>query len=265
MRSARGGRQGGLEPGAGRQAADHRGPEVRQLLQGDLPRQRHQGRADLSGSARRTRSDWFLTNEMKIDAREQGQQGSRLAGACSRTRSSRPGMPGWLDDGRRARSRSSSPTRSRATRSATTPTSTSRKHPWRMDDEKLMYPFYEKLVKASKTPGLKNVCVHKGLFPPSVDAAVPAPARLLPTCATSARRRRTGRSSTSSSTTRPIAHRRRRHGGRRLGAVRADRARRLGDRPRRDPGEVRRHQRLRRPRPDLRAEHRGRAAAVRGA
>ena len=35
------------------------------------------------------------------------------------------------------------------------------RHPWRMDDEKLLYPFYEKLVKA----GLVNVCVHKGLYP----------------------------------------------------------------------------------------------------
>ena len=47
VRSARGGRQGRLEPGARRQAADARGSEVRQLLQGNLLRQRHQGRADL--------------------------------------------------------------------------------------------------------------------------------------------------------------------------------------------------------------------------
>ena len=49
----------GLEPGAGRQAADHRGSEVRQLLQGGLPRQRHQGGADLRralGHRRRTGS-----------------------------------------------------------------------------------------------------------------------------------------------------------------------------------------------------------------
>ena len=38
-------RQGGLEPGAGRQAADHRGAQVRELLQRGLPRQRHQGGA----------------------------------------------------------------------------------------------------------------------------------------------------------------------------------------------------------------------------
>lgn len=33
-------------------------------------------------------------------------------------------------------------------------------HPWRMDDEKTTYKGYELMVKA----GVKNVCVHKGLF-----------------------------------------------------------------------------------------------------
>ena len=32
---------------------------------------------------------------------------------------------------------------------------------WRLDDEKLMYPFYEKISKA----GLNTVCIHKGLLP----------------------------------------------------------------------------------------------------
>jgi predicted TIM-barrel fold metal-dependent hydrolase len=40
-----------------------------------------------------------------------------------------------------------------------------------------MYPFYEKLTKAMAKypdrPGLKNVCIHKGLFPPSVAAQFP--------------------------------------------------------------------------------------------
>jgi predicted TIM-barrel fold metal-dependent hydrolase len=35
------------------------------------------------------------------------------------------------------------------------------KHPWRLDDEKLVYPFYEKIRKA----GIKTVCIHKGLLP----------------------------------------------------------------------------------------------------
>ena len=38
-----------------------------------------------------------------------------------------------------------------------------------MDDEKLVYPAYEKMQKA----GLVNVCVHKGLFPPSVETRFP--------------------------------------------------------------------------------------------
>ena len=33
-------------------------------------------------------------------------------------------------------------------------------YPWRMDDEKVTYRGYEKMVKA----GIKNVCVHKGLY-----------------------------------------------------------------------------------------------------
>ncbi len=32
---------------------------------------------------------------------------------------------------------------------------------WRMDDEKLVYPFYEKALNA----GIKTICVHKGLVP----------------------------------------------------------------------------------------------------
>src|SRR5205823_2965765 len=35
------------------------------------------------------------------------------------------------------------------------------KYPWRLDDEKLMYPFYEKAVKA----GITTICIHKGLLP----------------------------------------------------------------------------------------------------
>ena len=46
-------------------------------------------------------------------------------------------------------------------------------HPWHADDEKLMYPFYERIAKS----GIKNVCIHKGLFSPAVARKFP---RLLP-------------------------------------------------------------------------------------
>jgi predicted TIM-barrel fold metal-dependent hydrolase len=35
------------------------------------------------------------------------------------------------------------------------------RHRWRLDDEALMYPAYEKMVKA----GVRNLCIHKGLLP----------------------------------------------------------------------------------------------------
>jgi predicted TIM-barrel fold metal-dependent hydrolase len=39
------------------------------------------------------------------------------------------------------------------------------KYPWRLDDEKVMYPFYEKAVKA----GITTICIHKGLLPPDYE------------------------------------------------------------------------------------------------
>jgi predicted TIM-barrel fold metal-dependent hydrolase len=41
------------------------------------------------------------------------------------------------------------------------PLSAKTKYPWRLDDEKLVYPFYEKAVKS----GIQTICVHKGLMP----------------------------------------------------------------------------------------------------
>jgi predicted TIM-barrel fold metal-dependent hydrolase len=44
----------------------------------------------------------------------------------------------------------------------------STKYPWRLDDEKLVYPFYEKIVKA----GSPIVCIHKGLLPADYEKSV---------------------------------------------------------------------------------------------
>ncbi len=41
------------------------------------------------------------------------------------------------------------------------PLSASTQHPYRLDDEELMYPFYEKALKAGK----RNIAIHKGLMP----------------------------------------------------------------------------------------------------
>ena len=43
------------------------------------------------------------------------------------------------------------------------------KYPWRLDDEKLIYPFYEKAVKA----GINTLCIHKGLLPKDYETSIP--------------------------------------------------------------------------------------------
>jgi uncharacterized protein len=40
---------------------------------------------------------------------------------------------------------------------------------WRLDDEKLMYPFYERIAKA----GITTVCIHKGLLPADYEKSWP--------------------------------------------------------------------------------------------
>jgi uncharacterized protein len=43
------------------------------------------------------------------------------------------------------------------------------KYPWRLDDEQVMYPFYEKAVRA----GINIICIHKGLLPVDYEKAFP--------------------------------------------------------------------------------------------
>jgi hypothetical protein len=117
----------------------------------------------------------FLTNEMKFDAREKINKEAGTRRMFSHAIFT-PGWQGWLDkvDEENEKLRPDS------WKGYTIGDNTNKhlsKFPFRLDDEKLMYPFYEKLVKAMAKypdrPGLKNVCIHKGLFPPSVEAQFP--------------------------------------------------------------------------------------------
>jgi len=110
--------------------------------------------------------DWFLTNEQMADARKKinDEAGSRRM-FCHMIFT--PGQPGWLDklDAGLALKPESC---KGYTIGDNTHKDTSH-YPWRMDDEKVAYKGYEKMVKA----GIKNVCVHKGLFPPGVEKQFP--------------------------------------------------------------------------------------------
>jgi predicted TIM-barrel fold metal-dependent hydrolase len=110
--------------------------------------------------------DWFLTNRQMADARARvnKEAGSRrLFAHCIFT----PGRPGWLDE-----LDAGLALKPESCKGYTVGDNTHKelsKYPWRMDDEKTTYKGYEKMVKA----GIKNVCVHKGLFPPSTERQFP--------------------------------------------------------------------------------------------
>ncbi len=74
----------------------------------------------------------------------------------------RPGQPGWLDE----LDRCAAELRPESWKGYTVgdPLSPS-KWPWRLDDEKLVYPAYERMVRA----GIRTVCIHKGLIPPDYE------------------------------------------------------------------------------------------------
>ncbi len=111
----------------------------------------------ISSSPSEIPQDWFLTNEQMIAARDRinTEAGSRrmLAHAIFT-----PGADGWLDQLEAALAR-----KPESIKGYTVGDNTHKelaRHPWRMDDETLAYKAYELCVKH----GIRNVCVHKGLF-----------------------------------------------------------------------------------------------------
>ena len=110
--------------------------------------------------------DWFLTNEQMAEARKKvnDEAGSRrLFSHIIFT----PGQPGWLEQ-----LEAGLALKPESAKGYTIGDNTHKhlsKYPWRLDDEKVAYKGYELMVKA----GIKNVCVHKGLFAPSIEKQFP--------------------------------------------------------------------------------------------
>ncbi len=123
--------------------------------------------AMISSAPSEVPEDWFLTNEMTVAARAKvnGESGSRRMMAHAIFT---PGYPGWMEEIDRAVEQ----LKPDAMKGYTIGDNTHKElsaHPWRLDDEKLVYPAYEKFARA----GLKNVCIHKGLFAPSTERRFP--------------------------------------------------------------------------------------------
>jgi uncharacterized protein len=108
---------------------------------------------------------WFVTNDQIFKARQiiESRLGERrLLGHAVFT----PGQPGWLQEVDRA----IETLKADGWKGYTIgdPMDRSR-YPWRLDDEKLVYPAYQKMVKAR----IRNVCTHKGLLPPNYRKTLP--------------------------------------------------------------------------------------------
>jgi len=123
--------------------------------------------ACITGAPSEIPADWFLTNEMKAEARAKinKEAGTRRALAHAIFT---PGYDGWMEQVDHA-IKDLKPDSMKGYTIGDNSHKDLSKHPWRLDDEKLVYPAYEKFLKA----GLKNVCIHKGLFPPSVEKQFP--------------------------------------------------------------------------------------------
>ncbi len=195
--------------------------------------------------------DWFLTNEQMAEARKKvnDEAGSRrLFSHMIFT----PGQPGWLD-----KLDAGLALKPESCKGYTIGDNTHKdisRYPWRMDDEKVAYKGYEKMVKA----GIKNVCVHKGLFAPGVEKQFPHLRGFADVADV-------GQAAKDWPQLNFIIYHSAyrhvggdpKHGARR---VRAHRPHRLDQRSRRHSGAVRRQQCLRRRRPALRDHARGPAA-----
>ena len=121
----------------------------------------------LSNSPSDKPEDWFIPQEQVFKTKEMvnKQAGStRMLAHFTIT----PGQPGWLDKVDEAIERFKPDSWKGYTIGDNTHKELAA-YPWKANDETLMYPFYQKIAKS----GIKNVCIHKGLFAPAVEEKFP--------------------------------------------------------------------------------------------
>jgi uncharacterized protein len=121
----------------------------------------------LTNSPSEIPEDWFLTQEQVFQTRDKVNKEAgtrRMLAHYTIT----PGWDRWLEGIDRAVAEYKPDSWKGYTIGDNTHKDLAR-HPWRLDDEKLVYPAYEKFVKS----GIRNVCIHKGLFAPSVEQQFP--------------------------------------------------------------------------------------------
>ena len=121
----------------------------------------------LSGAPFDDPTKWFLSNDQIKQASEtvNGIAGSRRLLFHSLFT---PGQPRWMEEVDRV-IEVVRPTSWKGYTIGDPLSPETTKFPFRLDDEKLMYPFYEKAARA----GIKNICIHKGLLPKDYETSIP--------------------------------------------------------------------------------------------
>jgi uncharacterized protein len=121
----------------------------------------------LTNAPSEANEDWILPQEAVFAARQKVNDAAgtrRMLAHYTLT----PGQPGWLDGIDEAIERYK-PDGWKGYTIGDFVISHGGPHAYKLDDEKLMYPFYERAAKA----GIKNVCIHKGLFPYFAEQRLP--------------------------------------------------------------------------------------------
>jgi predicted TIM-barrel fold metal-dependent hydrolase len=121
----------------------------------------------LSGAPFDDPAAWFLSNDQMHAA---AQTVNKTAGSTRMLFHSlvTPKQPGWLEEIDRCIAEiKPSSWKCYTIGDPLNPKTT--KYPWRLDDEKLVYPWYEKAVKA----GITTICIHKGLIPKDYETSIP--------------------------------------------------------------------------------------------
>ena len=108
---------------------------------------------------------WLLSNQQIASARDMVNEFSGAKRMLCHSVIT-PGQPGWMDEVDKAiEVHKPDSWKSYTVGDPLSPTT--QQTFWRLDDEKLMYPVYEKSLKA----GINTICVHKGLLPPDYEVS----------------------------------------------------------------------------------------------
>jgi len=121
--------------------------------------------AVLSGAPADDAVNWFLSNDQMAQARKLVNEAcgsKRLFSHAVVT----PGQPGWMDELERAIDELAPDSWKGYTMGDPNGPSVYR---WRLDDEELMYPAYQKMVDS----GITTFCLHKGLLPMGAEQRMP--------------------------------------------------------------------------------------------